>query len=137
VTDQEALEKLAADPHIKRYRYLCSDENPDAFGRAVWREKIVVMAKGGRPSYPPVLQQLGSAASAVGRAAAAAVTGQPVLVSAEERQRRLAICHGCESWDPQQSRCRLCGCSTNQKVALATESCPASPPKWQAVTSGS
>ena len=80
------------------------------------------------PSYPPLLEQLGNAAAAAGRLIGAAVTGQAVAVSQEEQDRRLAICGGCEQFDPQQGRCRKCGCVGRWKSQLATEQCPLG--KW-------
>ncbi len=78
--------------------------------------------------YPPISTQLRTAASAAGRAVTAAVTGQPVRVSVEERDRRQAICHACDEFDPAENRCRRCGCSLAVKPWLKTEVCPIG--KW-------
>jgi hypothetical protein len=81
------------------------------------------------PQYPPALTQIRSAAAAATRAVTAAVTGKPVLVSAEERARRQAICDACPEYDATRGRCTKCGCG-GVKLALATERCPLEPPKW-------
>jgi hypothetical protein len=59
------------------------------------------------------------------------------LVDATTLQARLEACSTCSHWDPAarigpfQGRCRhlKCGC-TSLKHRLATETCPATPPKW-------
>lgn len=59
--------------------------------------------------------------------------------SQPEIDRILAICQDCPEFiDDARPRCRLCGCSINaapnglvNKIAMATESCPAKPPKWE------
>jgi len=46
----------------------------------------------------------------------------------EEFKKRLETCKSCKEWDSQAlggtGRCRLCGCSTQAKLRLASESCP-------------
>lgn len=52
-------------------------------------------------------------------------TGQ-LLVKAEEANKRLSICEGCEFF--KDKRCTECGCFMEQKVHLQAASCPKS--KW-------
>lgn len=52
-------------------------------------------------------------------------TGQ-LLVKAEEANKRLGICEGCEFF--KDKRCTQCGCFMEQKVHLEAASCPKS--KW-------
>ncbi len=80
--------------------------------------------------YPSLFQQATNAAKAVGSVVASAVRGEPVTVPQEEQDRRLAICHACEFWDPAQSRCSKCGCFGQWKTWLASQRCPLNPPKW-------
>ena len=80
------------------------------------------------PELPPLQTQAVNAAKAVGRVASALATGQPVLVSEEVRESRLAICHDCDQWIEKRKRCAKCGCFTDKKIRLATESCPLG--KW-------
>lgn len=72
-----------------------------------------------------------NATSALARVAVATVSGQPILASTEERDRRLAICRTCEWWAESGNlgfgKCRKCGC-TRLKQSLATERCPLA--KW-------
>lgn len=52
----------------------------------------------------------------------------------------LTICKACPFYtETDRPRCRKCGCSVNNqpngitnKIAMATESCPLDPPKWEA-----
>ena len=81
-------------------------------------------------SYPSLFRQATNAAQAVGSAIVSAVRGEPVMVPSEEQDRRLAICHACDKFDPKQGRCRLCGCFANLKARIASEHCPDEPPKW-------
>jgi hypothetical protein len=67
---------------------------------------------------------------ALQRVVVAAVRGQAVLVSAEETERRLAVCQsGCEWWRSEAygggGACghAACGC-TKAKMRLSTERCP-------------
>lgn len=54
----------------------------------------------------------------------------------------LNICRGCPQYtEDGRQRCRLCGCSVNSqddglrnKIAMATEGCPATPPRWSPKT---
>ncbi|MCC7409966.1 MAG: hypothetical protein IT442_18005 [Phycisphaeraceae bacterium] len=45
-------------------------------------------------------------------------------------RRRWEICTTCEHFD--LGLCRLCGCHLSAKVRLASQSCPATPPRWAA-----
>jgi hypothetical protein len=56
----------------------------------------------------------------------ASMKGQKVVVSPEELERRLAICHGCEFFTG--TTCKKCGCIARFKAKLATEHCPIE--KW-------
>jgi hypothetical protein len=78
--------------------------------------------------YPSLFQQAKNAAHAVGDVVASAVRGEPVSVSQEEQDRRLAICHACEFWDTTQGRCAQCGCFGAWKTWLASQQCPIA--KW-------
>ncbi len=62
------------------------------------------------------------------RAGAAIVGGEKVRVSPKERDRRLAICYGCEFY--VNKRCVKCGCVARWKARLATEHCPLPVPLW-------
>jgi hypothetical protein len=48
--------------------------------------------------------------------------------SEEEIKRRLEICHGCEYFIPESSRCSLCGCAMRLKTKLQSSHCPKD--KW-------
>ncbi len=64
------------------------------------------------------------------RAAAGFVADGFRVVSEEEQERRMAICRGCEHFDPEHGRCRLCGCVAALKTRIASQHCPDDPPKW-------
>ena len=58
----------------------------------------------------------------------AAATGQKVVASKEEIERRLSICKACEFFEASPMKCRKCGCFLNLKTRLETEHCPIA--KW-------
>jgi hypothetical protein len=82
--------------------------------------------------YPSLATQTGNAVAAAGRAVTAFARGEHVFVSPEEEARRGAICESneCGKFDATQRRCTLCGCKTDIKRRLKTESCPDTPSRW-------
>ena len=78
--------------------------------------------------YPSLIQQAKSAVQAAKSVVSSVVHGEPVSVSTEEQDRRLAICHSCEFWDSGQSRCSKCGCFGRFKTWLVSQKCPVD--KW-------
>lgn len=102
-------------------------------------------AEGATASVPPpsLLRRLTSFAAAEARWFAA---GQPVRD--EHRINEIfGICRRCEHFTPGDSEdkgsCRVCGCQLKKfggllnKIAMATESCPAQPAKWTAEAASS
>lgn len=130
---RKALEQLAADPHIDRYRELCDDSSPNVEIRDAWRAKIVRKASGIRDPRPPsVLAQAGTLARAGISAVDAAIHGESPIVGETEGNRRLAICQSnvCGQYDAAQIKCLACGCWLNWKTRLACEHCPLPEPLW-------
>ena len=90
---------------------------------------------------PTLTAKAKHAAAAAGRVFRAVATGQPVRVTPEERERRLAICRACpggywnEGGNIGLGECKHpdCGC-TRFKQGLATETCPAG--YWATSTEG-
>lgn len=74
------------------------------------------------------MKRLKNAAQAAARVAAAAVQGQPLLVSKEMEAKRIGECrvcpHFCPSVNDNLSTCGACGCFVHAKAKLATENCP-------------
>lgn len=88
------------------------------------------------PAYPKAPPKPSIAQKAVNFAVAAAshvAAGSP-LASAEDVERRYAICQACEFFDGKA--CLKCGCPVVRekqyisKLSWADQSCPADPPKW-------
>jgi len=46
-----------------------------------------------------------------------------------EKDKRRAICNGCDRRNPRLDKCRVCGCLLNLKIKLAQEECPEG--KWK------
>ena len=81
-----------------------------------------------RHSLPPLTAQIANAAEAVKRVANAVMKQKPILVEADEYERRRSICSTCPLWVEASKRCTKCGCKTEAKTRLATEHCPEG--KW-------
>jgi hypothetical protein len=54
--------------------------------------------------------------------------GDALMVSEQVAAERLEICKSCEYYDPEQLRCKHCGCFLEHKVKWALDSCPIE--KW-------
>jgi hypothetical protein len=83
--------------------------------------------------FPPLVQEARNLAKSMVKVATAAVKGEPILVTEEERNRRLEICRGtdtvkaCDLYDVR-GRCRQCGCRMDIKATLQRLKCPIG--KW-------
>lgn len=82
----------------------------------------------GSKAMPALSTQAKNALQAAGRVVGAAVTGKAVFATPEVVAARQAVCDSCEFWVKEKKRCSVCGCRTDAKLKLATESCPKS--KW-------
>lgn len=123
---QQALEAVE-EGKIERFRWLCSDENPDIEAREGYRSLMIRKATGKAepaPSYPSLAQQAWNAS----KAATGFVASGFKVADKAEQERRLAICHACEFYDAVRSRCRKCGCKVSLKARIETSHCPIS--KW-------
>lgn len=110
--------------------------------REPWREKMKiafdwdgecpygVTEKNLEKKMPSLFEQAKNAVIAAAKVAKAKAKGEEVLVSEEVKAERQKICDSCEFYDIDSSRCFKCGCATEYKLKLATESCPED--KWQA-----
>lgn len=87
------------------------------------------------PRGPGIVRQAISYAQSM---AAWVAAGRPTRDAQERSRIYNDVCVPCENFQGKMrgGRCKLCGCSLNingQKIAWATEQCPANPPKWLAV----
>ncbi len=131
---EDAIEIVVAKTKHERFRELCSNDNPNIVQRDNYRKSVIAMATGEnqpQSEYPSVGQQIANAFGAAGRVAGAIMSGNQVLVSDEEFARRMSICESCPHWTAEK-RCKLCGCR-QEKLRLATESCPDNPPRWLSI----
>ena len=131
-TFQEQLDLVVERTKHERYRWLCSDENPDVESREGYRAEVIRQATGQPHEMPSITRMAGNALAAAGRVVKAVATGEQVRVSPNERDRRWALCLACPNL--VNDRCKLCGCHFLAKIELATERCPLDPPKWEATS---
>lgn len=75
-------------------------------------------------TLPPVSTQIANAGHALLRVGKALFSGKPLERSEAQKEACLAVCAGCDKWEPQAGRCLECGCFTALKSRLATEQCP-------------
>lgn len=124
-----------------RFRMLCQIQIRGPLAAFEKRDLASIEA----PQSPSTVGQLPSQV----RQAAAFVTAQgrwlaagcPIR-SAERIKEIFALCRACENFWPgateEEGVCRLCGCRLRSvggllnKIQMATEGCPAIPPKWTA-----
>jgi hypothetical protein len=92
-----------------------------AAGRAKARELGLIAGDGG----PGLLTKAKNLATATAKHVS---HGLPTVTD-EERDRRLAICGGCE-FRTEAGTCRKCGCGLKTKASWALQHCPLNPPKW-------
>ena len=110
-------------------------------------ERLAAAAKrcGGQPCNQPAQTQrsttpmpgLVKRGARYGKAVAVWTAAGAPTRSQAEIDERLAICQACPEYSPEHSACKLCGCNINaqanglkNKLAMATEKCPAKPPRW-------
>lgn len=79
-------------------------------------------------NYPSLAQEAKNIISSAKRVAQNISSGQQVLATNEEYNRRNNICQTCPLYDLKQNRCSKCGCYLKAKLRLATEHCPLN--KW-------
>jgi hypothetical protein len=79
--------------------------------------------------YPSLSEQAKNLTQFASSIAQNAITSGSLFVSKEVQQERLSICHECEYYDPNQERCKHCGCFLEQKTKFSSGSCPIN--KWE------
>lgn len=119
---------------IEQYHRHCGANSKEAIAehKRIFREWRIAL----RTIEPGVAQQGWTYAKAVARWKS---SGSPVR-SPERIAEILVICEACPFFIREgRRRCKLCGCSINKqpdglrnKIAMATESCPDNPPRWEA-----
>ncbi len=78
--------------------------------------------------FPSITEQGRNLIQMIKDSAADALSGNDILVSNDEKERRYDICQACESFDRLRKRCRECGCFMQHKTALSSAKCPIE--KW-------
>lgn len=116
VRDEDRPCKAEVTGHLR----FCTLADPDD---PAYSPAYVAKLKG---EAPTLLERAGYLASAV----ASTIASGGETVSDEERERRLAICRGCEHYDDDSQRCRRCTCYMPLKARLAALHCPLETPKW-------
>lgn len=83
--------------------------------------------KSGERSLPEMAM---TAMRAIGQAAGAVAGGRPVLAQLATVEERWKLCTDCKDYyDPEEKRCRLCGCFLSVKIALSFSQCDLG--KWK------
>lgn len=79
-------------------------------------------------SYPSLPDQGKNLAKFTFQLVKKALQGGALMVSPEVKEQRLETCRTCEWYDPDQVRCKHCGCFLEEKATFALDSCPIG--KW-------
>jgi hypothetical protein len=78
--------------------------------------------------YPSMGKQASSLAKFTFQIIKKALHSEALFVSDKVYNERLDVCKSCDYFDPEQTRCRQCGCYLEQKARFALDSCPIN--KW-------
>jgi hypothetical protein len=78
--------------------------------------------------YPSLPEQGKNLASFAFEIVKKAFSSEALLVSKEIKEKRMDICKQCDRYDPEQIRCKECGCLLEYKTDFALDSCPLK--KW-------
>lgn len=124
----EALEVVIERTKHERYRDLCAETHPshERFRAEMIRQATGQSPAAPAPRYPSLVQQAWN----VSKAATGFVTSGFQIADQAEQERRIAICHTCELYDPVKDRCLKCGCKISLKTRIASSHCPKVPPLW-------
>lgn len=122
LTLHEALTVVIARTGVDRYRFLCL-HHPDAAVRESYSAWVLSQATG-EPAPPPKAPGLAAKAVSAAKAAARFAASGARLCTPSEREARLAVCRACPEYDAARGLCRRCGCHTEIKLRMASESCP-------------
>jgi hypothetical protein len=114
----EAVDVMVTRTGHERFRWLCSEENPDEGQRDGYRYQVVAMATGTPPEPPGLFRK----AVNLARATAEHVAAGLHRLSDEDSQARLNICFHCEMFRGRS--CAICGCNMVEKVYWAEQRCP-------------
>jgi hypothetical protein len=79
--------------------------------------------------YPSLSKQAKNLTQFASSIAQNAMNSGTLFVPQDVKQERLNICYDCEHYDPDQKRCKQCGCFLEHKTKFATGSCPIN--KWE------
>jgi hypothetical protein len=79
--------------------------------------------------YPSLSEQAKNLTQFVSDVTKDAINSGSLFASKEVQQERLSICHKCEYYDPNQERCKHCGCFLEHKTKFSSGSCPIN--KWE------
>lgn len=120
----EALDIVVARTGHERFRALCDPADP-AYDPAY---PAYIIARAEQDEPPGWLEKAGNFIAAVG---AHVATGMHT-VDEETLRARLAICEGCDRYEPANDVCRICGCRMSVKASWAEQECPIG--KWPAET---
>lgn len=83
-----------------------------------------------KKKYPSALKQMSNLFTAATDVAKGIASGNVLYVPEQVKQQRLKLCVECEWYDPEQVRCKACGCFLEQKTSFAQQTCPHN--KWEA-----
>ena len=81
-----------------------------------------------KPKLPPLSAQIRNITNSAIKAGQALLQNKELLATEAQYDDRLNICKTCEYFRADINRCSKCGCKTQYKLKLKTESCPVN--KW-------
>jgi hypothetical protein len=78
--------------------------------------------------YPPIAEQAKNLGTSLHGLLSKAMQGNRLLAPRDTQLARLEECKKCEFYEPNDQRCKKCGCFMKFKVTMSYEKCPLD--KW-------
>jgi len=102
--------------------------NKEALKQSLQNNRIQQLAASNKQPMPSIGAITSNIAQSVVRNVQSVAAGNALRLDADDANRRLDICKGCEFFNSAQQRCGKCGCFMAVKTYLKAEKCPIG--KW-------
>jgi hypothetical protein len=96
--------------------------------RILEEKRIKELQSSNKPQLPSIANMAFNVGQSIARNVQSVAAGNSLNLPADEANKRLNICKGCEFFLSEQSRCSKCGCYMAVKTYLKAERCPVG--KW-------
>jgi len=109
-------------------KILITNMNKNLLKHAIQQNRIKVLSKSTKPSYPSLPQMAKNLGKDIIKNVKSIASGNPLNANDAEINKRKNICNTCEFFEKNQQRCLKCGCYMAVKTYLKSSKCPIG--KW-------